>query len=224
MRSNQPSRRRCAFPQPNRPEPLRSRPRVLSGPRRVLTRASGDGATHRAPHDWALGRFSEATIVSGGLKTPRSLDPRALPLKGITASGVDDGSPDAAGLHTAVRERRDIRLRQAGRAKTVLRGDSGASITLKRGEGFDVTLVDNPSTGYAWEIDPESDVAQLIELQGEPVYRPGLSVPGASGTVTFTFRAIADGSGLLKLRFWRSFEPAVPPLRTFEVNITVQPE
>jgi inhibitor of cysteine peptidase len=108
--------------------------------------------------------------------------------------------------------------------RIVLRNDSGVFITLQSGEEFDVVLEANPSTGYRWEIDPEASGAALVEMVGEPAYSSESDLPGSGGKTTFTFRALEEGSGLLRLRFWRSFEPDAGPLRVFEVNITVDEE
>jgi len=108
-------------------------------------------------------------------------------------------------------------------AGAVLRGDSGASLTLAVGETFQLVLEANPSTGYAWDIDPAADAADVIEQVGDPAFEASSSLPGAGGQTTFTFRATGEGAALLRLRYRRSFEPTVAPLRTFEVNITVAP-
>lgn len=104
----------------------------------------------------------------------------------------------------------------------VLRNDSGVFITLEPGEEFDIVLEANPSTGYRWEIDPEIDGTALVEVVGEPSFVSQSDLPGSGGKTTFTFRALEEGSGLLKLKFWRSFEPEAEPLRYFEVHIIIE--
>lgn len=104
----------------------------------------------------------------------------------------------------------------------VLRNDSGVFITLEPGEEFDVVLEANPSTGYRWEIDPEIDGVELVEVVGEPSFVSQSDLPGSGGKTTFTFSALEEGSGFLKLKFWRSFEPEAEPLRYFEVHIAIE--
>jgi protein-L-isoaspartate O-methyltransferase len=58
----------------------------------------------------------------------------------------------------------------------------------------------------------------------EVVGSDGLVVSIEIDPVTFTFKAAGDGSALLRLKYWRSFEPDTAPLRTFEVNVTVETE
>jgi inhibitor of cysteine peptidase len=109
-----------------------------------------------------------------------------------------------------------------GDDRIVLRDDSGASISVEPGHEFQVVLEANPSTGYLWEIDPEAPGAAVIEVVGEPAFTARSDLPGSGGKTTFTFRALEQGSGLLRLRYWRPFEPDADPLRTFEVNVLVE--
>jgi inhibitor of cysteine peptidase len=101
--------------------------------------------------------------------------------------------------------------------------DNGRSLTLAKGGTLIIALVSNPSTGFAWSVADPSP-AQLV-LQGEPQYvPPGSTTPvvGAAGTQVFTFKATATGEAKLTLNYARSFEPTVPPEKTFTVTVTVQ--
>ncbi len=106
----------------------------------------------------------------------------------------------------------------------MLRNDSGGFITLQPDEEFDVVVGANASTGYRWEIDSEASGASLVEMVGEPTFSSKSDLPGSGGKTTFTFRTLEQGNGLLRLRFWRSFEPNADPLRTFEANIAIDEE
>ena len=101
--------------------------------------------------------------------------------------------------------------------------DNGGSIALANGGTLIVTLTSNPSTGFAWSVADPSP-AQLA-LQGEPQYvPPGSTTPvvGAAGAQVFTFKAMSTGEAKLTLNYARSFEPGVPPNKTFTVTVTVR--
>lgn len=106
----------------------------------------------------------------------------------------------------------------------VLQNDSGAFITLAVKDEFKIVLEANPSTGYQWEIDPDASGTGVVDPVGEASFESESDLPGSGGKQTFTFEATGDGSVLLRLRYWRSFEPDATPLRMFEVNVTVETE
>lgn len=102
--------------------------------------------------------------------------------------------------------------------------DNGRAVTLANGGTLIIALTSNPSTGFAWSVvDPSP--SQLV-LQGEPQYVPPGSTTtpavGAAGTQVFTFKATATGEAKLTLNYARSFEPTVPPNKTFTVTVTVE--
>ena len=97
--------------------------------------------------------------------------------------------------------------------------DNGRSIELRVGDILEVTLPANPTTGFQWEVS-EVDNAILRPI-GEPKFEPSSNAVGSGGQVTFRFEAIGTGQTALKLIHHRAFEEDVPPIETFEVNITV---
>lgn len=99
-------------------------------------------------------------------------------------------------------------------------GDSGSTQVLKVGQQLTVTLDSNPSTGYAWAID--GAVPPQLEQSGESKFSSQSDLVGAGGTEVWTFVGAATGTGTLKLKYWRSFEPTVPPTNSFEVVVDVQ--
>lgn len=101
--------------------------------------------------------------------------------------------------------------------------ENGGAVELKVGETMRVTLASNPTTGYSWQIltnDP-----QVLELQGDPVYRADPSAQGlvgAGGTETFTFVARQAGTVKLALGYLRPWEEGVPPVQTYTLTVTVR--
>ncbi|MFF4027717.1 protease inhibitor I42 family protein [Nocardia elegans] len=97
-------------------------------------------------------------------------------------------------------------------------GDGGTT-TLDVGQELAVALPDNPTTGYVWQIG-EVDRGVLAQ-EGDPVFRPGSSMPGAPGTSVWTFTAAHAGSTRLSLVSVRPWDQANPGQR-FSMTVTVR--
>jgi inhibitor of cysteine peptidase len=98
--------------------------------------------------------------------------------------------------------------------------DAGRTVELRVHDRLEVALEGNPSTGYQWE--QVAGEAAILRSAGEPAFSPNTSALGAGGTVTLPFEAAGAGTTRLRLIYHRSFEPNVPPLKTFEVDIIVR--
>ena len=99
--------------------------------------------------------------------------------------------------------------------------DDGKTVEIKTGNTFTVTLGGNITTGYAWEISDIDETYVIQQGEVESIYsNPGLV--GAPETNIFTFRTLKEGNTKLKLKYWRSFEKHVPPIRTFNINIEIK--
>jgi inhibitor of cysteine peptidase len=99
-------------------------------------------------------------------------------------------------------------------------GDAGSTQALAVGQQLKVTLEANPTTGYQWALDGE--LPAQLEQKGAPVYSAESGAIGAGGTEVWTFVGKAAGDGELKLKYWRSFESTVPPVKSFAVNVGVK--
>ena len=98
--------------------------------------------------------------------------------------------------------------------------DSGRMVELRVRDRLEIVLEGNPTTGYQWEqVVGEGSILRPV---GEPAFRPDSGALGAGGTVTLPFEAAAAGETRLKLIYHRSFEPNVPPLKTFEASIVIK--
>lgn len=98
--------------------------------------------------------------------------------------------------------------------------DSSSEQRLTVGQELRVVLDANPTTGYQWAIDGE--LPTVLERVGEPDYEATSDALGAGGTETWTLRAVGPGAGLLRLKYWRSFEPTATPADDFEVKVIVE--
>ncbi len=98
----------------------------------------------------------------------------------------------------------------------------GTTVTLDVGQVLALKLESNPTTGYGWgavEIDET-----ILEVTGGPEYigAAPASTPlvGAGGWEVLRFKALKSGTTTLKLGYFRSFEPDVPPLQ--EITLTIE--
>ena len=97
---------------------------------------------------------------------------------------------------------------------------SGSKVVLNQGQTISVSLKENPSTGYAWEIVPGAEL--YLSQQGASQFVSDSSnTAGAGGVRTFTYLAIASGDCTLKLIYHQPWMTTVPPANTFEVAITI---
>lgn len=102
--------------------------------------------------------------------------------------------------------------------QTLAPDDDGSQIELSRGEEVELVLPGNPSTGYTWVV--VADASPVLEVIGEPEFRPESDLVGAPGEYHFRFAAREQGKVQLLLTYQRPFEEA-EPLDTFEVEVTV---
>ena len=98
--------------------------------------------------------------------------------------------------------------------------DDNSTVSLKAGEEFSVALEGNPTTGYAWALDDANSSG--VEQIGEPDYTSDSSAIGSGGRYVFTFKATQSGEHVLRLKYWRSFEPDTPPVETFTLSLRVE--
>ena len=98
--------------------------------------------------------------------------------------------------------------------------DSGAAITLQRGQAVTVKLEGIPGTGYAWHL-VQCDPAVLSPAGESTEARTDPRVIGGPATKVFRFKALAPGRTPLEFHYKRIWEKDKPPLRTFTVGIEV---
>jgi inhibitor of cysteine peptidase len=103
---------------------------------------------------------------------------------------------------------------------TLTDADAGKTIELQKGNLLVVTLDGNITTGFNWEMVPQTPA--VLQQQGEPEATPDSSALGSGGKISLKFQAVQTGQASLTLIYHRSFEKDVPPEKTFEVTIVVK--
>jgi len=94
--------------------------------------------------------------------------------------------------------------------------DSGREVALAVGEAIEISLPENPGTGYRWSVRSGGD--PILGLESERFERQG-SMPGRGGVHHWTFTALAAGSATIVLIYTRPWEKDVPPARTFTLKV-----
>lgn len=99
--------------------------------------------------------------------------------------------------------------------------DNGRTVVLRTGETLMVSLPENATTGYRWELDRwDRDLVGLVAE--EPRYPSGPLV-GAGGQVDFRFQARKPGSGDIAIKEWRHWEGDASVIARYRLHVEVQP-
>ncbi|MBM3665356.1 MAG: protease inhibitor I42 family protein [Actinobacteria bacterium] len=105
----------------------------------------------------------------------------------------------------------------ATESASIYRPGSGTVINETLGATFAVELSQSPSTGYAWK-QTGGTAASLIELIDQDISTEG-DAPGSPGTITFAYRASAEGSGTLVFEEFPPGKDTASDTVTFEVSV-----
>jgi inhibitor of cysteine peptidase len=97
--------------------------------------------------------------------------------------------------------------------------DHGRLIEVAPDSRIAVRLLENPSTGYRWELEPPEGT--VLKLETDTYQPPATSVPGAGGIRVFEFRAQSAGIALIRLRLRRPWE-SEHAHKIFEVTVRVR--
>jgi inhibitor of cysteine peptidase len=97
--------------------------------------------------------------------------------------------------------------------------NSGESVELPNNEAFEISLPENPTTGFRWKI----------AANGEPVskvtdddFHPAAGV-GGEGVRRWRFRTIKAGNAEIGMVLERSWGAPAEPPRTFTLRVVVNP-
>ncbi len=98
--------------------------------------------------------------------------------------------------------------------------DLGRTVEMGVGDTLEIVLRGNPTTGYIWDI-AFADTAILRKV-GETKFKADRKARGSGGKIIIRFKAAMAGKTSLKLIYHRPFEKDRPPIKTFEVTVTVK--
>ncbi len=109
-----------------------------------------------------------------------------------------------------------------GATKNLGPGDSGAKVTLAKGDELVVDATNNPATGTKWLVVAGDE--KVIAQKGESTYL-GATADGkiaAPGVDRLTFLAKKSGTTKLHLQLRNPDKKDSPPLSNYFVEVTVQ--
>jgi inhibitor of cysteine peptidase len=96
---------------------------------------------------------------------------------------------------------------------------NGRDVTLAIGEVVELSLAENPTTGFGWQFGVKPEPAcSLVKSWFEAPNGP----PGKGGIHRWQFQAVRSGTGEIKLEYRRSWEKDTPPAQTFQLSVHVR--
>ncbi len=108
----------------------------------------------------------------------------------------------------------------AAENKVVSDADKGGQVRLKVGEGLEVRLKANPSTGFMWYLHKNSTpLLKLVSQTETESKEPGVGRPSIQ---SFKFEAKRAGEGVLLLHYVRSWEKPAPDEEQFDLHVTIE--
>ena len=93
-------------------------------------------------------------------------------------------------------------------------------INTKKGDKFLVVLDSNPTTGYQWEANVDSDYIKLDDKSFNS--ESSEEMVGAGGYETFNFTALESGETEITFSYLRPWEEGVEPVEKKVYNIIIE--
>ena len=95
-----------------------------------------------------------------------------------------------------------------------------ASTSLAVDDDLLVTLCSNASTGYVWG-DPQISDPTVVALTGTQSDAPASPLPGAAGSQSWAFEALAVGTTRIYVGYSQPWEGGAQDAWTFDLDVTV---
>jgi inhibitor of cysteine peptidase len=94
----------------------------------------------------------------------------------------------------------------------------GRTLGLRIGDGVKLSLAENPTTGYRWELvaKPEPNCVVVNDT-----YVANADAIGSGGTRSWEIRAVSQGTGTVSLAYRRPWEKDAAPAQTFKLMLVV---
>ncbi|NTV25546.1 MAG: protease inhibitor I42 family protein [Chlorobiaceae bacterium] len=98
--------------------------------------------------------------------------------------------------------------------------DNNRTVDIRVGESIRITLPENATTGYRWEI--EQFNRELIGMVAEEPKYNGHAL-GSGGHIEFVFQGRKPGATELVLKEWRSWEGDASVIARYHLRVNVLP-
>jgi inhibitor of cysteine peptidase len=104
---------------------------------------------------------------------------------------------------------------------TLTEGDHGRTVSVRRGDVVEVSLPENPTTGFRWAVEgfEGAGVSLLSAALSPPPADAGV---GRGGVRVFRFAAGSAGNARLRLKRWREWEGEGSIAARFDVTLNVR--
>jgi len=99
--------------------------------------------------------------------------------------------------------------------------DNGKTITLQKGDRLQITLPENPTTGFQWAI--ETKPKNLLSLEKSDYVASSPQLIGSGGQRTLTLLAKKTGKTYLNLKLWRSWEGDKSIVNRYQITLQIKP-
>ena len=114
--------------------------------------------------------------------------------------------------------------RVSGRVKPmatseVTDAEDGTAIDADVGDTILLAVLDDPTTGYRWELEPVTGVSIVLDVAG---YEPSSGEAGSGGVATWLLSVAAAGTTAIALKRWRPWEGDASILNRFTVTVDVR--
>lgn len=106
----------------------------------------------------------------------------------------------------------------SGKPKEMTLNDDGKELKVEVAQEFRLSLPENRSTGYKWEL----DAGELLHVVSDS-YIADASQTGAGGVREYLLEAGSAGETTLKAAYIRPWEKGMQATQTFEMKVVVQP-
>ena len=103
-------------------------------------------------------------------------------------------------------------------ALSLTTADDGSRRSVDVGDRVTVSLPENPTTGYRWQL--RSSGEPVLEVQDDS-FQTAAGPPGAGGVRRWRFRAGQEGTADLEIDYQRSWEKRAA--QTFRLRVRVKP-
>jgi inhibitor of cysteine peptidase len=117
----------------------------------------------------------------------------------------------------------EVSCRKANESHDMLhidRASNNTEQTVTVGQQIEVSLTENPTTGFRWEL--ESNGNPVLDLVND-AFDSAPGGVGKAGVRTWRFNAVREGTGSIVLMYRRSFERSNPPAEVFRFTVHVNP-
>ncbi len=108
----------------------------------------------------------------------------------------------------------------AGNKIKLSEADRGKTISVNTGDVIIISLTENPTTGFQWEMDNIDN--RVIVLEKELFSEPGDGGIGSGGTKSYVFKALTSGNQLIQLKYWKAWEGEGSVDKRFDITLSIK--